>query len=62
MATLERELKRGERVLGLAEDARRLTAPFRSLAHAICERAPRMRRRERAPERGEERDDFAPAI
>ncbi len=62
MATLERELKRGERVLGVAEDARRLTAPFRSLAQAICERAPRMRRRERAPERGEDRDDFAPAI
>lgn len=62
MATLERELKRGERVLGFAEDARRLAAPFRSLAQAICERAPNMRRRERAPGRGEDRDDFAPAI
>lgn len=63
MATLDRELKKGERVLGFAEDARRLTAPFRSLAQAFFERAPRMRRRERAePMRGEDRDDYAPAI
>ena len=48
MATLDRELKRGGRVLGMAEDVRRLAAPLRSLAEALCERAPRMRRRERA--------------
>ena len=48
MATLDRELKRGGRVLGMAEDVRRLAAPFHSLAEAIFERAPRMRRRERA--------------
>lgn len=47
MAALDRELKRGGRVLGFAEDLRRLTAPFRGLARAVCERAPRMRRRER---------------
>ncbi len=63
MATLDKELKNGERVLGFAEDARRLTAPLQSLMQAICERAPRMRRRERAePMRGEDRDDYAPAI
>ncbi len=63
MATLDRELKNGERVLGFAEDARRLTAPLRSIAQALFERAPRMRRRERAgPMRGEDHDDFAPAI
>jgi hypothetical protein len=63
MATLDRELKNGERVLGFAEDARRLTAPLRSIAQAVFERAPRMRRRERAePMRGEDRDDYAPAI
>lgn len=63
MATLDKELKKGERILGFAEDARRLTAPFRSLAQAICERAPRMRRRERAePMRGEDTDRFRPAI
>lgn len=63
MATLDRELKRGERVLGFAEDARRLTAPFRSLAQAICERAPSMRRRERAGSpRGEDSDSYRPAI
>ncbi|MGL4438864.1 MAG: TetR/AcrR family transcriptional regulator, partial [Bosea sp. (in: a-proteobacteria)] len=63
MATLDKELKNGERILGFAEDARRLTAPFRSLAEAICERAPRMRRRERADGvRGEDSDSFRPAI
>ncbi len=63
MATLDKELKNGGRILGFAEDVRRMTAPLRSLAQAICERAPRMRRRERAePVRGENRDDYAPAI
>ncbi len=63
MATLDKELKNGGRILGFAEDVRRMTAPLRSLAQAICERAPRMRRRERAePMRGEDRDDYAPAI
>lgn len=63
MATLDKELKNGERILGFAEDARRLTAPFRSLAEAICERAPRMRRRERAESSGGgDRDSFSPAI
>jgi AcrR family transcriptional regulator len=66
MAALDRELKNGERILGFAEDARRLTAPLRSLAQAVFERAPRMRRRERSEpahdRRGEDNDDFAPAI
>ncbi len=63
MATLDKELKNGGRILGFAEDVRRMTAPLRSLAQAICERGPRMRRRERAePVRGEDRDDYAPAI
>ena len=63
MATLDKELKNGGRILGFAEDVRRMTAPLRSLAQAICERAPRMRRRERAePVRGEDSDDYAPAI
>lgn len=63
MATLDKELKNGERILGVAEDARRLTAPLRSLAQAICERAPRMRRRERGDSAsGEDSDSFRPAI
>ncbi len=64
MATLDRELKRGERVLSMAEDVRRVTAPLRSIAQAICERGSGMRRRERAEPamRGEDRDDYAPAI
>ncbi len=48
MARLDRELDNGERVLRFAKDVSRLTAPIRSLAHAVFDRAPRMRRRERA--------------
>lgn len=63
MATLDKEIKNGERILGFAEDARRLTAPLRSLAQAICERAPRMRRRDRGDNvRGEDTDSYRPAI
>ncbi len=63
MAVLDRELKNGGRILGFAEDVRRVTAPLRSLAQAVWERAPNMRRRERAePVRGEDNDDYAPAI
>jgi AcrR family transcriptional regulator len=47
MKRLDKELGNGERVLRAAEDMRRLTAPFRGLARAVCDRAPRMRRRER---------------
>jgi AcrR family transcriptional regulator len=63
MARLDKELKNGARVLGFAEDARRLLAPFRSLAQAICERAPKMGRRERARNaRSEDGDSYRPAI
>lgn len=49
MARLDRELNTGERVMRVAQDVRRLAAPFAGLARAICERGPRaMRRRERA--------------
>ncbi len=58
MAKLDRELQNGERVLRLAEDVNRLTAPFRGIARAICERGHSMRRRERAepgaPRRGDD--------
>jgi AcrR family transcriptional regulator len=35
MARLDRELKRGERILERAEDVRRLTAPFRAMGRAF---------------------------
>jgi hypothetical protein len=37
MAVLDRELKRGERVLQTADDCRRLTAPFRAFGRALFE-------------------------
>ena len=38
MAALDRELQRGERVLGQAEALHRFTAPFRGFARAACNR------------------------
>lgn len=46
LAAIDRELKRGASVLGAAEAAHRLAAPFRGFARAICER----RRSRRAPQ------------
>ena len=45
MARLDRELRRGERVLERAEDLRRLTAPFRAFGQALVDgrRPPRRR-------------------
>ncbi len=60
MARLDRELRRGERVLERAEDFRRLTAPFRALAQAFLETRRRPRRRPR--ERYEDDADPAAAI
>lgn len=45
MARLDRELRRGERVLERAEDVRRLTAPLRALGQALVDGRNRMRRR-----------------
>jgi AcrR family transcriptional regulator len=44
MATLDRELKRGEGVLQWAGAVHRLTAPFRGFARAVCERRQDRRR------------------
>ena len=38
MAALDRELKTGEKMLGAADALHRLSAPFRGLARAVCER------------------------
>ena len=46
MARLDRELRRGERILEQAEDLRRLTAPFRAVGRALLE-GRRSSRRER---------------
>lgn len=47
MAVLDRELKKGEKVLDAAGALHRLTAPLRGFARAVCERRPT---RERARE------------
>lgn len=63
MARLDRELKSAGRIMARVEDVHRLTAPFRGLARAICSGRPlKARRRERASERGEDNEDYAPAI
>lgn len=63
MARLDRELKTAGRIMARVEDVHRLTAPFRGLARAICSGRPlKGRRRERASERGEDNEDYAPAI
>lgn len=47
MAALDRELKKGEKLLGAADALHRLSAPFRGLARAVCERrSPRKPRTE----------------
>jgi AcrR family transcriptional regulator len=60
MARLDRELRRGERVLERAEDFRRLTAPFRALGMALIDRRRRERRRGGRRDRYEDdyRDDL----
>jgi AcrR family transcriptional regulator len=54
MARLDRELRRGERILEQAEDVRRFTAPFRAIGRALLEgRRPSRRERRRQQEEGE---------
>lgn len=63
MARLDCELKTAGRIMARVEDVHRLTSPFRGLARAICSgRSLKGRRRERASERGEDNEDYAPAI
>ena len=50
MARLDRELRRGERLLEQAEDVRRLTAPLRALGQALIDGRNRLRRGRRPPE------------
>lgn len=62
MARLDRELRRGERVLERAEDFRRLTAPLRALGQALVDGRNRIRRRPAprpSPDEGETRDPAA---
>lgn len=64
MAKLDRELKTAGRILARAEDVHRLTAPLRGFARALCGAGSRIRQRERngTDRRGEDTDDYAPAI
>ena len=47
MARLDRELRRGERIIERAEDVRRFTAPIRAIGQALFDGRSRMRRRAR---------------
>jgi AcrR family transcriptional regulator len=60
MARLDRELRRGERVLERAEDFRRLTAPLRAFAQALADGRNRVRRSHRR-ERYDDGDMSDPA-
>jgi len=62
MARLDRELKRGERVMERAEDFRRLTAPLRALGQAFFDGRERLRRRATRRTGEGEADDPAAAI
>ncbi|MDB5644735.1 TetR/AcrR family transcriptional regulator [Methylobacterium sp.] len=44
MARLDKEIRNGERFMERADDARRLTAPFRALGRSLLERGSRSRR------------------
>ena len=65
LARLDRELGRGERALGYADDLHRLSAPFRSLARAAFAGPGEFRRRreerKRAGDEGGEPEDYSPA-
>ncbi|GJD72819.1 TetR/AcrR family transcriptional regulator [Methylobacterium goesingense] len=56
MARLDKEIRNGERFMERADDARRLTAPFRALGRSLLDRGGRARRaRHAADERNEDR-------
>ena len=62
MARLDRELRRGERIIERAEDARRLTAPFRAIGQAFLDGRNRSRRRSASRYEDEADQDPAAAI
>ena len=53
MATLDRELKRGEQIMRAADGLHRLAAPFRGFARAVCEK-----RRNRSRDQREEAESY----
>jgi AcrR family transcriptional regulator len=61
MARLDRELKRGERVLERAEEVRRLTAPVRVLGRALFGRRRTARSQTRERYQGQDGDTTDPA-
>ncbi|MBB4039150.1 AcrR family transcriptional regulator [Microvirga flocculans] len=63
MARLDRELRRGERILEGAEDLRRLSAPFRAVGRAFLQgRRPSRPERRRTHDENGEADNPAAAI
>ncbi|MBS7704413.1 TetR/AcrR family transcriptional regulator [Chelatococcus asaccharovorans] len=64
LARLDRELRKGERVLLYAQDVHRLTAPLRAFGRALCARRRYGRHRRREDEEPDLRDgdDYVPAL
>ncbi|MCJ2036299.1 TetR/AcrR family transcriptional regulator [Methylobacterium sp. J-068] len=54
MARLDKEIRNGERFMERADDARRLTAPFRALGRSLLERGGRSRRERHAEDAHDE--------
>jgi hypothetical protein len=61
MARLDRELRKGERILERADDLRRLTTPLRVLGQAVFDAGRRRRSERRRPERYDDGDINDPA-
>jgi hypothetical protein len=61
MARVDRELRRGERLVERAEDLRRLTAPLRALGQALIDGRSRARRRSGRRHDGEHGEESDPA-
>lgn len=55
LAAADRELKRGEKIVGAADALHRLAAPFRGFARAVCERRAERRQTRRDERAADER-------
>lgn len=64
MARLDEELNRGERVMRVADDVHRFTAPFRAALRSVCEGGERRRKRADADNRqsADEPEGYAASI
>ena len=59
MAALDKELRRGERIMERAEDVHRFTAPLRAIGRSLLERSPRRTRRRDEDDASQDSDPAA---